>query len=518
MALSDRDRAIRLRLKDDYEHYAAKCLWIVDKDGVSRPFLWNETQRRLHTALEQQRAETEKVRAIVLKGRQMGVSTYVGGRYYWRVSHERGKRVFILTHEMTASDTLFEMVSTFHDYCPEVVRPTTGKANAKQLSFPVLRSGYHVGTAGAKAVGRGKALQFFHGSEVAFWPHAQKHFAGVVQAIPDRPGTEIILESTANGVGGEFHERWQQAVKGKSDYRPHFYPWFLDSTLRRVPPPGFELDTEEEEYATLWRLDEHQMAWRRAKAAELKDPLLFMQEFPACAEEAFQNTGHDSFIKGPAVIAARRAELTGAGKLVLGVDPARFGDDGFAIAHRRGRKVEKVEARYKLDTVAGAQWVKSVIERDKPVRVFIDVGGLGAGTYDLLADWGYGPDTDGPVRPINFGGAPEEPILYGEDGKELAGPLNRRAEMWTRSRDWLAQPGGADVPDEDAVQADATAPGYTYDTHNRLVIESKEKMRARGVHSPDRWDAIVLTFAESVPTEPTPQNRGGRARGGWMGS
>jgi hypothetical protein len=46
------------------------------------------------------------------------------------------------------------------------------------------------------------------GSEVAFWPNARDHFAGVVHTVPDLSGTEIILESTANGVGGEFHERW----------------------------------------------------------------------------------------------------------------------------------------------------------------------------------------------------------------------------------------------------------------------------------------------------------------------
>ena len=67
-----------------------------------------------------------------------------------------------------------------------------------------------VGTAGTRDVGRSKTLQPFHGSEVAFWPNARTHFAGVLQAVPDLPGSEIILESTANGAGGEFHGRWQQ--------------------------------------------------------------------------------------------------------------------------------------------------------------------------------------------------------------------------------------------------------------------------------------------------------------------
>jgi hypothetical protein len=75
----------------------------------------------------------------------------------------------------------------------------------------------------------------FHGSEVAFWPNAKTHFAGVVQAIPDLPGTEIVLESTANGLGGEFHERWQQAESGQGDYEAIFIPWFWDTDIAGSP-------------------------------------------------------------------------------------------------------------------------------------------------------------------------------------------------------------------------------------------------------------------------------------------
>jgi hypothetical protein len=67
------------------------------------------------------------------------------------------------------------------------------------------------------------------------------------------------------------------------------------------------------------------MVWRRGKIAELKDPLLFKQEYPATAQEAFQLTGHDSFIKSEAVLAARKATCEGIGPLVIGADPARFG-------------------------------------------------------------------------------------------------------------------------------------------------------------------------------------------------
>ncbi len=99
---------------------------------------------------------------------------------------------------------------------------------------------------------------------------------------------------------------------------------------------------------------------------------------------------------------------------------------------------------------------------------------------------------------MNFGAEAMEPVEFLNDGSKRPGPRNRRAEMWKRSKTWLDEPGGADIPDVDSLQADACGPGYYYDVNQRLLLESKEKMRARGLRSPDEWDAIALTFAEPV--------------------
>lgn len=497
MPLTEREREIRRKLRDDFDHYASRCLKIRTKAGAVEPLVLNQAQRYLHDRLEAQRARTGKVRALVLKGRQQGISTYIGGRYYWRVTHRRGTRVFILTHEQSATDNLFGMANRYHEHCPALVKPATGAANAKELSFPNLDSGYEVGTAGTKAVGRSKTIQMFHGSEVAFWPFAATHFAAVIQAVPDLEDTEIILESTANGMGGEFHERWQQAEAGIGDYEAIFIPWFWQDEYRREPPPGFTLDEEEAEYAAAHGLDLAQMAWRRAKVAELKDPLLFKQEYPATASEAFQTTGHDSFIKAEDVLRARKATCEAIGPLVIGVDPKRDGKDRFSIAWRRGRKVLKVESDpAPIDTVRAAGKLKAIIDQDRPAKVFIDAGG-GAGMYDILVSWGE------PYASIctlvSFGSSPIMPPKLDEHGRPMAGPKNRRAEMWSLSRDWLTSEGGADIPDSDSLQTDACAPGYRHDpTTQQLVLESKEQMRVRSVRSPDEWDSIALTFAEPV--------------------
>lgn len=494
--MDEREKAIRQRLRDDFEHYAEKCLRIKAKNGKTVPLTLNRAQRYLHEKIEDQKRRTGKVRIILGKARQTGFSTYIGGRFYWIVTHKKGHKVYILTHEQEATDNLFDMANRFHDNCPALVKPHTGASNAKELSFDRMDSGYAVGTAGTKAVGRSQTIQLFHGSEVAFWPNAAGHFAGVMQAIPDLPGTEIILESTGNGVGGEFHERWQMAQAGIGDYEAVFIPWFWSEEYRRTVPKDFALDEEEAKYAALYDLDLEQMAWRRAKIAELKDPALFKQEYPASADEMFQNTGHDSFIKSEYVVAARKATCEGYGPLIIGADPARFGDDRFSIVRRKGRKAFNVESKLKIDTVQGANWLKQVIDTEKPARVFIDLGGIGAGVYDILQSWGKPYDTI--VVGVNFGGSPQEPMIILDDGTKKPGPLNRRAEMWSRSRDWLEAEGGADIPDLDSLQSDACAPGYKYNVDQRLVLESKEHMIARGVRSPDEWDAVALTFAEPV--------------------
>ena len=405
--------------------------------------MFNRAQRHIHAELEAQRAATGKVRALILKGRQQGCSTYVGGRYYHRATHARGLKVFILSHEEQATKNLFEMVERFHDNWPD--RPATGVANASELHFDVLDSGYKVGTAGTRGVGRSATLQLLHGSEVAFWPHAQTHVAGVLQAVPDEAGTEVILESTANGVGNLFHKMWRDAEAGLSGYIAVFVPWYWQDEYRRPleggprSGPGM-LTADEHDYAVRYGLDDEQMAWRRMKIAELGDADLFAQEYPATAAEAFRMSGHDSFI-APALIArARTASCEPSGPLVIGYDPAWLGGDRHAMAWRRGRRLLKVESRSRLDTVAAAGWARWVIDQDKPAKLFIDVGGVGAGVYDQLKHLGEPYATI--VEAVNFGASPLDPPPLDEQGRPYGGPLNRRAEVWLKSRQWLEDAAG----------------------------------------------------------------------------
>lgn len=519
------------RLQANFMAYAPQCLKIKTKKGEIVPLRPNRAQLHIHEQLELQKQRTGMVRALILKGRQQGASTYIGARFYHKASLNAGVGVYILTHEQPATDNLFNMVARFHAHSP--LKPSTGKANAKELAFDKLDSGYTVATAGTKAAGRSRTVQLFHGSEVAFWENDTDHFAASVQTVPDEPGTEIILESTANGVTGEFNERWQDAEAGVGDYIAIFVPWFWELGYSRLVPDDFILSTErpsdglsEEEYYRLHGLTLGQMVWRRAKIHEL-GPILFMQEYPATAQEAFQTTGHDSFIKPAAVLRARKHHIDDEavlGPLILGIDPSRFGDDLFAIARRRSRKVFGVETKEKVNSVDAANWIKQVIDDEKPVKAFIDVGGIGGPVYDMVQS--FGAKYDKILVPVDFGATALQETIILPNGERGPGPKNRRAEMWYNSREWLNTAGGVDIPDEGVLQTEACAPGYKYDNNQNIVLESKQQMRKRKVRSPDRWDAIALTFAEPVYDKKDVADSGRRrytgdgvdfaVPGGWM--
>lgn len=490
----------RLRLKDDFDFYARNCLYIRSKSGEVKSFEMNKAQKYIHACIQEQKEKTGRVRAIVLKGRQQGVSTYTEARYYWKVTHRVGVRAFILTHEADSTASLFEMVERYHKEAPQFVKPSTGASNAKELAFDELDSGYKVGTAGNKSVGRGSTIQYFHGSEVAYWPNAAEHAKGILQAVPDEEDTEIILESTANGIGNYFYQQWLKAEAGEGGFQAIFVPWYWQEEYRKFGL-GIKRTPEEEKLVELYGLDDEQLAFRRAKIAELSadgtDGLVaFRQEYPMTAQEAFQVSGGHSLIRPEQVMQARRGKVLAIGPLIVGVDPARFGDDRTAIVRRKGRAVYDLEVYEKLSTMEVAGIVHSIIKEENPDQVAIDVGGLGAGVVDRLEELGHGNVVVG----INFGSAALDPKKF----------VNRRAEMWWELRDWLDGDMPVMIPDRDDLHTDLVAPQYKYDSNQRRKLESKDDIKKRGMRSTDCADALALTFAEplikdefEMPTSPS---------------
>jgi len=486
----------RLKLRDDFKYYAKNCLKIRTKNEGLQPFILNSAQEYIHEKLQQQLKETGKVRAILLKGRQQGASTYAEGRFMWRTTHNKGVRAFILTHDGESTNALFEMTERYYENLPKFVKPITSAANAKELHFANLDSGYKIGTAGNKAVGRGQTIQYFHGSEVAFWVNASEHTKGVMQAVPDADGTEIIWESTANGVGNFFHEQWKQAEKGLSVFMPIFVPWFWQTEYRKKAE-DITLSAEEKKLASQYKLDLNQMYWRRMKIAELTTDGIdgtkaFKQEYPMNAAEAFQFSGGDGLITADQCMKARKANENGNGPLIVGVDPSR-GGDRFATIKRQGRKMYDMKAfigeecdslgknvaicKKILDTV-------DPIAGKKPDMMFVDYG-AGADLVDRLHEIGY----QNKVKSVHFGSTPLNPERY----------KNKRNEMWGEMALWLVDENlPADIPDDDEMQADLTASPYARDSNDRKVLLSKDNIKLKYGFSPDYGDAGALTFTEPV--------------------
>jgi len=161
--MDEQEKQIRLKLKSDFQHYALKCLKIRTKSGNVQAFELNKAQKHIHAKLEEQKQLTGKVRAICLKGRQQGCSTYVGGRFYHQVTHSFGTQAFILTHALDATQNLYKMALRFYENTPSVVKPEVTTSNSKELIFGKLDSGYKLGTAENKSVGRSATIQLLHG-------------------------------------------------------------------------------------------------------------------------------------------------------------------------------------------------------------------------------------------------------------------------------------------------------------------------------------------------------------------
>lgn len=165
---------------------------------------------------------------------------------------------------------------------------------------------------------------------------------------------------------------------------------------------------------------------------------------------------------------------------ILGVDVARHGDDRTVIALRQGRVVFTPRVLRNQDTMAVAGQVSMVFDTHRPDALFIDQATFGMGVVDRLVQLGY------PAIGIDFGGKPVTHVKY----------ANRRAEMWFRMTEWI-RAGGA-MPKMPELVTELTAPKYSFDAHNHLLLEKKKDIKARTGVSPDIADAIALTFAQPV--------------------
>jgi len=262
-----------------------KLLLVRTREGWTAPLRANEAQREF----EQRRGE----RNIVLKARQMGMTTWAAARFFLRTITRPGTLTLQVAHTREAAEEIFRIVHRFVDWLPEELREgplKTGRANVRQIVFPELDTQYRVVTAGDRNAGRGLTVQNLHCSELARWPgNPAETLAGLRASLT--PGAELILESTPDGVGGCFHEEWSKAAE--TGMVRHFFPWWREPRYRAPAIDQSSLTREERALMRQHRLSLEQIAYRRQIRANFRG--LAAQEYAEDEESCFRASGEPVF-------------------------------------------------------------------------------------------------------------------------------------------------------------------------------------------------------------------------------
>lgn len=320
--LTQEQHQLILDIATDFYRYAANNLWIKNKDAEIVRFEPNIAQRVLIDRVLYLLEIGEPVRIVILKARQMGLSTAVEAVIYWYTSTHKNITAMIVGHEDQSSKNLYNMFRRYYENSNILFKPVTRYDTKTDLTFQRYDSeGNQVGlnsviktaTARNTSVGRSDTIQLLHGSEIGEWEHGEELVASLLQTVPVRPNTMIFLESTAKGRGNFFYKQWQASVKGDTPFEPFFFPWWLHEEYEMPLKDNetIEYTREEEEVVKVIKEGIHiagkfyevdhakipeKIKFRRYKEREFRaTPEKLYQEYPSTAHEAFIATGRPVF-------------------------------------------------------------------------------------------------------------------------------------------------------------------------------------------------------------------------------
>jgi len=310
-----------------------RLLKIRDKAGVEQAFTLNAAQRQI--------AKDWGRKNIMLKARQLGMTTYVAARFFIDTITRPGTLTVMVAHDQQSAENIFRIVHRFQEKLPEEMRKgalKTSRANVRQLVWPALDSEFRVESAADPNAGRGSTIRNLHCSEVARWTRdGAEALRGLRAAVP--PDGQVVMESTPMGAGGLFYEEWQNA--DKTGYVRHFLPWWLEPGYR-VPGVGAgPLAEDERKLMEEKGLDEEQIVFRRGLQHELRK--MMQQEYAETAEACFLASGNcifevEEIEKRMQQVETREVKaIDGLSEFlppqpsksyIIGVDPAGGGIDG----------------------------------------------------------------------------------------------------------------------------------------------------------------------------------------------
>jgi len=338
-------------------------------------YIRERTGRLVHfqpNAAQKKFSERKTTRNIILKARQLGMTTYIAARFFLATISRPGTVTLQVAHSLESAQQIFRIVHRFVQHLtPGLLRVIeTSRANVRELAFAGRDSRYIVDTAGNANAGRGLTVHNLHASEVALWPgNPQETMAALLGAVA--PGGAVEIESTPHGAGGYFHAEWLHAALPNGQFTPHFFPWWLEPAYRLPLVPGEQLDPLSKEERALIereRLTLDQIKFRRHLVRMFRS--LAPQEFAETDTDCFLVSGRPVF--DVAVIDARLRQL---------LPPLRVAQNGAETVW-----LEPQPARC---YVIGADVAEGGAEGDFSAAVVVDLE-TGLQCAELLGRWPVG--------------------------------------------------------------------------------------------------------------------------------
>ena len=496
--------------KDNHSYFCLNFLKIITKDGTISPFILNNIQLDFLNKINQYQGKYRKI--IILKARQFGMSTFIESLFFRKILFNQGKRAFVIAHQQQSTNAIFNITSMFYQKLPDYLKQIypQEKANAKEIKIKYNESSIRIGTAGGDEIGRGLTNNYLHCSEVAFWDNPELIIASLNETVADTQDNIIIYESTANGFNFFKNEFEKGLIEDKeNNVKSIFYGWNkfseyrkpIDKKIYKNKNDFYDSMTEEEKnLQRIYKLSLEQINWRRNKIKldyESREQL-FKQEYPIIWQEAFINSIDNPLIEYDKIYEARNNDFRESNiyPIIVGIDPARQGNDRTVITIRQGRKILSIiTLKDKTSTEIEGYIINNLINSyDKQIdMIFIDAG-YGLDIADHILERGYKK-----IKAIFFNGKPNNPDKY----------VNIRSEMFDNVRKWFYQEGGVDIKDNDEISNEySIIPDLKINSNGKLYMISKDDIKELNQNrSTDYFDSLALTFAEKVFRDDMINNR-----------
>lgn len=382
-----------IEISKSFYTYSKGNLYIKAKDASIMKFKPNRAQKALIDRVIYLLEQGKPVRIMILKARQMGISTAIEALIYWFTTTRKNITSAIIAHEDNASKNLYNMFKRYYDNSNPLFKPSRKYDTRSDLTFGRQdEDGNEVGlnsvikTATAKNTGAGRSdtIQCVHGSEVAFWDNGDELVGSLMQTVPITENTMIFLESTANGRGNFFARMWDKSVKGDSVFEVFFFPWWVQDEYEMDGDPIAEYTDYEKELIKLME-DGHRVGnehykvpkesidakirFRRHKEREfVSEPRLLLQEYPSTAHEAFIASGATVFDIPALAAMEKKVKSTSTYRLTESIDK-----EVKSIKDEQGR-LKIWDMPHKTETyVIGADVAEGLLDGDYSVADVIRV-------------------------------------------------------------------------------------------------------------------------------------------------